>query len=143
MAIVATFDQEPTFAIPGRIPAKKTTWRIYNWPCKVERMQPNYKNSVCKNCLEFGHPTDVCMASNKVPKCGYCGGTHNHFNHECTAPGCNEKTPCHHLCSTATCVGPQVTTTHSIETALLTRHETHQEPVRAPHHRTHNPWKNE
>ena len=59
-------------------------------------MYPNHKNSVCKNWLEFGHPTDVCIASNKIPKCGYCGGTHNHFNHECAAPGCNEKTPYRH-----------------------------------------------
>jgi len=96
VAIVAFFETEPTFAIPGRIPAEKTTWRIYNRSCKAKRMHPNHKNSVCKNCLEFGHPTDVCMASNKVPKCGYCGGTHNHFNHECNVPGCNEKTPCCH-----------------------------------------------
>jgi len=70
VAIVATFDQEPTFAISGCILAEKTTCRIYNRSCKAERMHPNHKNSVCKNCLEFGHPTDVCMASNKVPKCG-------------------------------------------------------------------------
>jgi len=57
-------------------------------------MHPNHKNSVCKNCLEFGHLTDVCMAGNKAPRCAYCGGTQNHFNHECTAPGCNEKAPC-------------------------------------------------
>jgi len=96
IAIVASFDSEPTFAIPGRIPAEKTTWRIYNRSCKAECMHPNHKNSVCKNCLEFGHSTDVCMASNKAPRCAYCGGTHNHFNHECTAPGCNEKAPCRH-----------------------------------------------
>jgi len=96
VAIVATFDQEPMLAIPGYIPAEKTTWRIYNKSCKAECMHPNHKNSVCKNCREFGHPTDVCMASNKVRKCGYCGGSHNHFNQECTAPGGNEKTPCHH-----------------------------------------------
>jgi len=93
---VATFETEPNFAIPGRIPAEKTTWRIYNRSCKAERMHPNHKNSVCKNCLEFGHPTDVCMASNKVPKFGYCSGTQNYFNHECAAPGCNKKTPCRH-----------------------------------------------
>ena len=96
IAIVATFNQEPTFAIPGHIPGKKTTWHIYNWSCKAEHMHPNHKNSVCKNCLEFGHPTDICMASNQRPKCRYCGVTHNHFNYECTATGCNEKAPCRH-----------------------------------------------
>jgi len=96
VAIVATFEQEPTFAIARRIPAKKITWRIYNRSCKAERMHANHKNSVCKNCLEFAHPTDLCIASNKTPKCGYCSSTHNYFNHECTAPGCNEKAPCRH-----------------------------------------------
>ena len=96
VAIVVTFETEPTFTIPGRIPAETTIWRIYNRSCKTERMHPNHKNSVCKNCLEFGHPTDVCMASNKILKYGYCGGTHNHFNHECTTPGCNEKTAYRH-----------------------------------------------
>ena len=96
VAIMASFETESTFAIPGHIPAEKTTWYIYNRSCKAERMQPNHKNLVCENCLEFGHPTDIYMASNKVPKYGYCGGTQNDFNYECTTPECNEKTPCHH-----------------------------------------------
>jgi len=96
VAIVATVDAEPTFVIPGRILAEKTTWQIYNRSCKAEHMHLNHKNSVCKNCLEFGHLTDVCMASNKAPRCAYCGGTHNHCNHQCTAPRCNEKALCRH-----------------------------------------------
>ena len=96
LAIVAAFKIEPTFTIPGRIPAEKTTWCIYNRSCKAERMHPNHKNSGCKNCLEFGYPTNVCMASNKVPKRRYYGSTHNYFNHECTALGYNKKSSCHY-----------------------------------------------
>ena len=96
ITIVASFQTEPTFAIPGRILAEKTTWHIYKRSCKAECRHPNHKNSVCKNCLEFGYPTNICMTSNKVHKCGYCGGTHNHFKHRCMAPGCNEKTPYRH-----------------------------------------------
>jgi len=93
---VITFDSEPTFAIPDCILAEKTTWCIYNSSYKAERMYPNHKKSVCKNYLEFGYLTDICMASNEAPRCVYCGETHNHFNHEYTAPGCNEKALCQH-----------------------------------------------
>jgi len=96
VAIVATFESELTFAIPGHILAEKSTWRIYNRSCEAERMHPNHKKSVCKNCLEFGHPTDVCMASNKTSRCAYWEGTHNHFNHKWMAPECNKKAPCRH-----------------------------------------------
>jgi hypothetical protein len=59
-------------------------------------MHPAHRNSVCKNCLQFGHPTNVCMSNDKVTKCAYCAGRHFYTDHKCTAPGCTEKAPCHH-----------------------------------------------
>lgn len=44
MGIIVMFELEPTFAIPSRIPAEKTTWRIYNRSCKTKCMHPNVKN---------------------------------------------------------------------------------------------------
>jgi len=106
VAIVAVFPSEPTFPAPGHMPAEKTRWRIYNKSCKVERMHPNHRNSICKNCLQFGHPTEVCMENEKLTKCAYCGENHMYSDHTCKTPGCNDKAPCRHtvlncaLCNT-------------------------------------------
>ncbi|KAF8446519.1 hypothetical protein BGX38DRAFT_664369 [Terfezia claveryi] len=104
VAIVATF---PTFVITSVHPAEKTNWRLFNKQCKAERMHPAHRNSVCKNCLHFGHPTSVCMHNSKITNCAYCGGPHFYADHKCSAPGCTETAPCHHtvlkcgLCNTS------------------------------------------
>ena len=71
-------------------------WNLYNLRCRVDRMHPNNKNTLCCNCLKYGHPTNVWMQNTKVTWYGFCMEKHFHTNHKCASSGCSEKAPYHH-----------------------------------------------
>ncbi|PLW24847.1 hypothetical protein PCASD_25894 [Puccinia coronata f. sp. avenae] len=80
------WDDEPLPVFAGMGLQQATTFQMLNRRCKAFRLHPTHRNKVCKNCCQFGHPTNTCI---KDARCAYCGQNHHHSDHGkfCKASG--------------------------------------------------------